>query len=201
MVGNKCEAQCKLYWEGGVRSGWRINPVMKCKPQAFEVCRRQVYGRVESRLESVPQTIFAFHFPFPSLTVLHPNCQCCSVKHRVRKEKSLCKLAVCFPGSCSIISHESWLFLTTVVCQFQNKELCDVSGAVHLTHSLRKLWLLIVNPPTTHWDSKMPLSTSGFPEFVRSLKQITRWWSLLLLCLGYNVFMWNPRSIQDGFYS
>lgn len=145
MVGNKWKAHCKLHWEGGVRAGRRINLVLKCKPQAPAVCRQQVYGRVESRLESMPQTIFAFHFP--SLTVLHPNCQCSSVKHRGRKEKSLCKLAVCSPGSCYIISHESWLFLTTVVCQFQNKELCDVSGAVHLTCHLLKLCLLILTPP------------------------------------------------------
>lgn len=198
MLGDKWKGLFKLHWEGGVRSSWRINPVLKYKPRGPTVCRRQVYGRVESRLESVPQKVFAFHFP--CLTVLHPNCQCSSVKHRGRKEKSVCKLAVCSPGSCSIISHESWLFLTTVVCQFQNKELCDVSGDVHLACSnSRKLWFLIVRCPTLCWDSTGLLSTSGSPRSVRSFKHITRWWRLLPLCLGYNVFTGNTRSIQDWF--
>lgn len=87
MLGDKWKGLFKLHWEGGVRSSWRINSVLKYKPRGPTVCRRQVYGRVESRLESVPQKVFAFHFP--CLTVLHPNCQC-SFCETQGKKREIC---------------------------------------------------------------------------------------------------------------
>lgn len=68
----------------------------------------------------------------------------------------------------------------------------------HYMHS-RKLWFLIVRRPTPCWDSIGLLSTSGSPRSVGSFTHITRWWRLLPLCLGYNVFTKNTRSIQDWF--